>query len=127
MRPGPIVTPGLIDTHAHIYEHVTGDFGLNADLVGVRGGVTTVVDQGGRLGPDLRRLPPVRRRSRRRSACWPSFPPIWRAGCSATHTSTCTGPTGINVAAIVKAADETGPGQGHQGPCRTWRFLPLGL
>ena len=44
---GMIVTPGLIDTHAHIYEHVTGDFGLNADLVGVRGGVTTVVDQGG--------------------------------------------------------------------------------
>ena len=44
---GAIVTPGLIDTHAHVYEHVTGDFGLNADLVGVRGGVTTVVDQGG--------------------------------------------------------------------------------
>ena len=44
---GAIVTPGLIDTHAHIYEHVTGDFGLNPDLVGVRGGVTTVVDQGG--------------------------------------------------------------------------------
>ena len=37
----------MIDTHAHVYEHVTGSFGLNPDLVGVRAGVTTVVDQGG--------------------------------------------------------------------------------
>ena len=33
---GKLVLPGLIDTHAHIYEHVTGTFGLNADLVGIR-------------------------------------------------------------------------------------------
>ncbi len=44
---GKIVLPGMIDTHAHIYEHVTGRFGLNPDMVGVRSGVTTVVDQGG--------------------------------------------------------------------------------
>src|SRR6516162_8583038 len=44
---GLIVTPGLIDTHAHVYQYVSGDFGLNPDLVGVRLGVTTVVDQGG--------------------------------------------------------------------------------
>jgi dihydroorotase len=44
---GGIVTAGLIDTHAHVYEHVTGRFGLNADMVGVRSGVTTLVDQGG--------------------------------------------------------------------------------
>src|SRR5215470_19419665 len=44
---GKVVLPGLIDTHGHIYEHVTGVFGLNADLVGIRSGVTTVVDQGG--------------------------------------------------------------------------------
>jgi len=42
-----IVIPGMIDTHAHIYEHVTGKFGLNPELVGTRSGVTTVVDQGG--------------------------------------------------------------------------------
>jgi len=42
-----VVTPGLIDTHAHVYEHVTGTFGMNPDLVGTRAGVTTVVDQGG--------------------------------------------------------------------------------
>lgn len=44
---GRLVIPGMIDTHAHVYQHVTGTFGLNADLVGVRSGVTTVVDQGG--------------------------------------------------------------------------------
>jgi dihydroorotase len=44
---GKIITAGLIDTHAHVYQHVTGRFGLNADMVGVRSGVTTVVDQGG--------------------------------------------------------------------------------
>ena len=44
---GLLVVPGLIDTHAHVFEHVSGRFGLNPDLVGVRSGVTTVVDQGG--------------------------------------------------------------------------------
>ena len=44
---GCIVIPGMIDTHAHIYQHVTGKFGLNPDMVGVYSGVTTVVDQGG--------------------------------------------------------------------------------
>ena len=44
---GFLVLPGLIDTHAHVFEHVSGDFGLNPDDVGVRSGVTTVVDQGG--------------------------------------------------------------------------------
>ena len=44
---GLLVVPGMIDTHAHVYEHVSGRFGLNPDLVGVRSGVTTVVDQGG--------------------------------------------------------------------------------
>ncbi|MGI4943067.1 MAG: amidohydrolase/deacetylase family metallohydrolase [Janthinobacterium lividum] len=44
---GKVVTAGLIDTHGHVYQHVTGKFGLNADMVGVDSGVTTVVDQGG--------------------------------------------------------------------------------
>jgi dihydroorotase len=42
-----LVVPGLIDTHAHVYQYVTGAFGMNPDLVGVRSGVTTVIDQGG--------------------------------------------------------------------------------
>ncbi|MAO93544.1 MAG: amidohydrolase/deacetylase family metallohydrolase [Rhodospirillaceae bacterium] len=41
------VIPGMIDTHAHVYEHVTGKFGLSPDLVGVYSGVTTLIDQGG--------------------------------------------------------------------------------
>ena len=44
---GHHVIPGMIDTHAHVYEHVTGKFGLSPDLVGVYSGVTTLVDQGG--------------------------------------------------------------------------------
>ncbi len=44
---GKVVIPGMIDTHGHIYQHVTGQFGLNPDMVGVRSGVTTIVDQGG--------------------------------------------------------------------------------
>ena len=42
-----LVIPGMIDTHAHVFEHVTGRFGLNPDLVGVRSGVTAVIDAGG--------------------------------------------------------------------------------
>ncbi len=41
---GKLVLPGMIDTHAHIFEHVSGRFGLNADMVGVRSGITTLVD-----------------------------------------------------------------------------------
>ncbi|MBU6419756.1 MAG: amidohydrolase/deacetylase family metallohydrolase [Proteobacteria bacterium] len=44
---GKLVIAGMIDTHGHIYQHVTGKFGLNADMVGIRSGVTTVIDQGG--------------------------------------------------------------------------------
>ena len=54
---GRLVLPGMIDTHGHIYQHVTGKFGLNADLVGVYSGVTTVVDQG---GPSCMTLPGFR-------------------------------------------------------------------
>jgi dihydroorotase len=54
---GRLVLPGLIDTHAHVYEHVTGSFGLNADLCGVRSGVTTLADQG---GPSCMTLPGFR-------------------------------------------------------------------
>ncbi|MGO9512766.1 MAG: amidohydrolase/deacetylase family metallohydrolase [Steroidobacteraceae bacterium] len=54
---GNLVLPGLIDTHAHVYEHVTGRFGLNADLCGVLSGVTTLVDQG---GPSCMTLPGFR-------------------------------------------------------------------
>jgi dihydroorotase len=51
---GNLVLPGLIDTHAHVYQHVTGRFGLNADMCGVHSSVTTLVDQG---GPSCMTLP----------------------------------------------------------------------
>jgi dihydroorotase len=54
---GRLVLPGLIDTHAHVYQHVTGRFGLNADMCGVDSGVTTLVDQG---GPSCMTLPGFR-------------------------------------------------------------------
>jgi dihydroorotase len=44
---GKLVTAGLIDTHAHVYQHVAGPFGLNADEVGLKSGVSLLVDQGG--------------------------------------------------------------------------------
>jgi dihydroorotase len=42
---GLLVTPGLIDLHVHAFEYAT-DYGVPADAVGVRAGVTTIVDQG---------------------------------------------------------------------------------
>jgi dihydroorotase len=54
---GALVLPGLIDTHAHVFRHVTGRFGLDADLVGTRSGVTALVDQG---GPSLMTFPAFR-------------------------------------------------------------------
>jgi dihydroorotase len=54
---GKLVLPGMIDTHAHCYQYVTGRFGLSADLVGVDSGVTTIVDQG---GPSCMTLPGFR-------------------------------------------------------------------
>jgi dihydroorotase len=54
---GKLVLPGLIDTHAHVYQYVTGRFGLNADLVGVHSGVTALIDQG---GPSCMTLPGFR-------------------------------------------------------------------
>jgi dihydroorotase len=42
---GKIITPGLIDLHAHVFDGVTSN-GVEPDLAGVRAGVTTVVDAG---------------------------------------------------------------------------------
>ena len=54
---GQLVIPGMIDTHAHVFQYVTGRFGLEADLCGVRSGVTTLIDQG---GPSCMTLPAFR-------------------------------------------------------------------
>jgi len=100
---GLLVTPGLIDTHAHVYQYVSGDFGLNPDLVGIRTGVTTVVDQGGpsALTFDGFRKFIVETAKTRVLA----FISAYLAGGLLGHRYVdLYGPTGINVKAIVKAA-----------------------
>jgi dihydroorotase len=100
---GLVVTPGLIDTHAHVYQYVSGDFGLNPDLVGVRSGVTTVVDQGGpsALTFDGFRKFIVETAKTRVYA----FISAYLAGGLLGHRYVdLYGPSGINVKAIVKAA-----------------------
>jgi dihydroorotase len=42
---GKLVTPGLIDAHAHVFEGINRT-GVNPDLGGVHAGVTTIVDAG---------------------------------------------------------------------------------
>jgi dihydroorotase len=54
---GKLVLPGLVDTHAHVFQYVTGRFGLEADMCGVHSGVTTLIDQG---GPSCMTLPAFR-------------------------------------------------------------------
>jgi dihydroorotase len=44
---GKLVIPGMIDTHAHVFRHLGGILGMDADWVGVQSGVTTLVEQGG--------------------------------------------------------------------------------
>ncbi|OLB09586.1 MAG: dihydroorotase [Candidatus Rokubacteria bacterium 13_2_20CM_69_10] len=102
---GKLVLPGLIDTHAHIYEHVTGMFGLNADLVGIRSGVTTVVDQGG--------ASPLTFNGFRNFVAQPaksrvlSFISIYLAGGLMGHSHAgLYGPHGIDVGATVRAIEE---------------------
>ena len=40
---GKVVTPGLIDVHAHVFDGVSR-MGVHPDLAGVYAGVTTIVD-----------------------------------------------------------------------------------
>jgi dihydroorotase len=54
---GRLVIPGMIDSHAHVFQYVTGRFGMDANLCGVRSGVTTLIDQG---GPSCMTLPAFR-------------------------------------------------------------------
>ena len=42
---GYVVTPGLIDVHAHVFDSIISN-SINPDVAGVRSGVTTIVDAG---------------------------------------------------------------------------------
>ena len=102
---GKLVVPGLIDTHAHVYEHVTGKFGLEADLVGVGSGVTTLVDQG---GPSCMTIPGFRHyvagRAESRVLCFISTYLV--GGLEGHRYPELYGPDGVNVDHTVRAIEE---------------------
>jgi dihydroorotase len=95
----------MIDTHGHIYQHVTGKFGLNADMVGVASGVTTVVDQG---GPSCMTLPGFRafiaEPSKTRVLCFISAYLV--GGLEGHYYPELYGPDQVNVAHTVRVARE---------------------
>ena len=100
-----LVLPGLVDTHAHVYQYVTGRFGLEADMVGVHSGTTTVVDQG---GPSCMTLPGFRK-----FVAEPAATRIYAflsayvvGGLEGHYYPALYGPDGVDVAATVRAARE---------------------
>lgn len=102
---GQLVLPGMIDTHAHVYEHVTGKFGLNPDLVGVRSGTTTLVDQG---GPSCMTIGGFRHfiaePAASRVLCYISAYLV--GGLEGHYYPELYGPGGVNVAHTVRAIEE---------------------
>lgn len=117
---GKLVTPGLIDTHAHVFEKVTGRFGLNPDMVGVRSGVSTLVDQG---GPSLMTLPAFRRfiaePARSRTLCFLSaylvggleghyYPQLYRPDCVDVDATIRVGCENRDIVKGIKAHAEVG-------------------
>jgi dihydroorotase len=100
---GKIVTAGMIDTHAHVYQHVTGRFGLAADMVGVGSAVTTVVDQG---GPSCMTIPGFRhyvaKPARTRVLCFISAYLV--GGLEGHLYPELYGPKQVDVAATIKSA-----------------------
>ena len=117
---GKLVTPGLIDTHAHVFEKVTGRYGLNPDMVGVRSGVSTLVDQG---GPSLMTLPAFRRfiaePARSRTLCFLSaylvggleghyYPQLYRPDCVDVDATIRVGRENRDIVKGIKAHAEVG-------------------
>ena len=100
---GALVLPGLIDTHAHVFRHVTGRFGLDADLVGVHSAVTTLVDQG---GPSLMTFPAFRSYvvEPAASRIYAFLSAYLVGGMEGHYYPELYGPHGIDVDGTVKAA-----------------------
>src|SRR3954471_23392649 len=100
---GKLVLPGLIDTHAHVYQYFTGRFGLNPDMVGVRSGVTTVVDQG---GPSCMTLPGFRHfvAEPAETRVYAFISAYLVGGLEGHYYPDLYSPSGVDVQATVKAA-----------------------
>jgi dihydroorotase len=101
---GRLVLPGLIDTHAHVFEHVSGRFGLNADMVGVESGVTTVVDQG---GPSSMTFPGFRKfiAEKARTNVLAFISAYVVGGLEGHYYPGLYGPDGVDVKATILAAE----------------------
>ena len=99
-----LVLPGLIDTHAHCYRYVTGRFGLEADMVGVQSGVTTVVDQG---GPSCMTLPGFRHyvAEKAETRVYAFLSTYLVGGLEGHYYPELYSPEGVNVDATVTAAN----------------------
>lgn len=100
---GKIVLPGLIDTHGHVYQYVTGRFGMAPDMVGVRSGVTTLVDQG---GPSCMTLPGFRHfiAEKADSRVYAFLSAYLVGGLEGHYYPQLYSPDGIDIDATVKAA-----------------------
>src|SRR3977135_2907068 len=100
---GKLVLPGLIDTHAHVYQYVTGRFGMNADMVGVQSGVTTLVDQG---GPSCMTLPGFRHfiAEPAKSRTYAFLSAYLVGGLEGHYYPNLYSPAGVDICATVKAA-----------------------
>ena len=100
---GRLVLPGMIDTHAHVYRYVSGRFGMDADLVGVHSGVTTVIDQG---GPSCMTLPGFRHfvAEPAKTRVYAFLSSYLVGGLEGHLYPTLYSPDGINVDAAVRAA-----------------------
>lgn len=101
---GRLVLPGLVDTHAHCYRYVTGRFGLDADMVGVQSGVTTIVDQG---GPSCMTLPGFRHfvAEKAQTRVYAFLSTYLVGGLEGHYYPELYSPDGINVDATVTAAN----------------------
>lgn len=100
---GKLVLPGLIDTHAHVYQYVTGRFGMNADMVGVQSGVTTLVDQG---GPSCMTLPGFRQfiAEPAKSRVYAFLSAYLVGGLEGHYYPKLYSPDGVDIDATVKSA-----------------------
>jgi dihydroorotase len=101
---GRLVLPGMVDTHAHVYKYVSGRFGLDADMVGVHSGVTTVIDQG---GPSCMTFPGFRHfvAEPAKTRVYAFLSSYLVGGLEGHYYPNLYSPEGIDVDATVRAAD----------------------
>ena len=98
-----IVLPGMIDTHAHVFRYVSGRFGLDADMVGVDSGVTSLVDQG---GPSCMTFPAYRHfiAEKAASRCYAFISAYVVGGLEGHYYPDLYSPAGVDIKATVAAA-----------------------